>query len=291
MSGHVAVGVDGSPESGAAADWAAQEALLREVPLRIVHAYEWPGAATVPVVSPDAQCRWADELLADAAEVLRREHASLEISTRPLPGRPAAALASEAAEADLLVLGSRGLSGVMGFLLGSVGMETISMTERPVVLVRLPGQAAAPDRAAPELCRDVVVGVDINQFCDPLFDFGFAHAARHGHRLLALYGWSIPPVVRDAAALLAAKRQMGQDVARRLTEILAPWRQRFPSVEVVERSPVGAPAQLLVRAAANAELVVVGRRVRRAFLGARIGPVAHALIHHCATPVAVVAHR
>ncbi|MFD7445657.1 universal stress protein [Streptomyces sp. NPDC059909] len=291
MPHHVTVGLDGSPESSAAAEWAAREALLREVPLRLVHADEWPVSAAIPVAGPDVRRRWADELLAAAAEELRQEYPSLEISTRRLSGRPAAALSIEAAEADLLVLGSRGLSGVMGFLLGSVGMETIGATERPVVLVRAPGQPGGRTEAAPEgRFGGVVVGVDIHHSCDPLLDFAFDEAARRGVRLRAVYGWSLPPFARDASALAAAEREMSPDIARRLTHILAPWRQKFPSVEVVERSPIGAPSQLLVHAAADAELAVVGRRIRRSPLGAHIGSVAHAVIHHCAAPVAVVAH-
>ncbi|MFI2368088.1 universal stress protein [Streptomyces sp. NPDC018833] len=291
MPHHVTVGLDGSPESAAAAEWAAREALLRGVPLRLVHADEWPTSAAIPVAGPDAQRRWADELLAATAQQLQRGYPSLEISARRLSGRPAAALSIEAAEADLLVLGSRGLSGVMGFLLGSVGMETIVATERPVVLVRGTGQPSARTDAAPGgPSGGVVVGVDIHQSCDLLLDFAFDEAARRGGRLRAVYGWSIPPVVRDASALEAAERAMSQDVARRLTDILMPWRQKFPSVEVVERSPIGGPSHQLVREAAGAELVVVGRSIRRSPLGAHIGSVTHAVIHHCSSPVAVVAH-
>ncbi|MFG3498266.1 universal stress protein [Streptomyces sp. NPDC047928] len=291
MSRPVAVGVDGSPESIAAALWAAREAELRGVPLRIVHADEWSGAVTVPEVGADARGRWAVELLAEVTDTVRREHPSVEIDTRHLSGRPAAALAGEAAEAGLLVLGSRGLSGVRGFLLGSVGMATISATERPVVLVRAPERETGPDQdAVAGSARDVVVGVDIDQFFDPLLDFGFQEAARRGVRLLALYGWSIPPVVRDASALVAAEREMGPDIARRLAEAVGPWRQRFPSVDIVERSSVGGPAPLLLRAAADADLVVVGRRVHRG-VGAHIGSVTHAVIHHSAVPVAVIAHE
>ncbi|MFD7402342.1 universal stress protein [Streptomyces sp. NPDC059866] len=290
MPHQVTVGLDGSPESSAAAEWAAQEALLREVPLRLVYADEWPVSAAIPVAGPEVP-RWPDELLAAAAEEMRRLCPSLEVSTRRLSGRPAAALSIEAAEADLLVLGSRGLGGVTGFLLGSVGMATIGATERPVVLVRASGQPGGRTTAAPGgSSGDMVVGLDIHHSCDPILDFAFDEAARRGSRLRAVYGWSLPPVVRDASALAAAEREVSPDVARCLTGILAPWRQKFPSVEVVERSPLGAPAQQLVRAAADAELVVVGRRIRRSPLGAHIGAVAHAVIHHCAAPVAVVAH-
>ncbi|GAU71381.1 paraquat-inducible protein A [Streptomyces sp. NBRC 110611] len=99
------------------------------------------------------------------------------------------------------------------------------------------------------------------------------------------------PVVRDASALVTAERDMGPGIARRITEALKPWRQRFPSVEVSEQSPIGGPARLLLHAADGADLVVVGRRVRQGSLGTHIGSVTHALIHHCPAPVAVIAHE
>ncbi|MGW7363744.1 universal stress protein [Streptomyces sp. NPDC054841] len=292
MSRHVTAGLDGSPESAAAAQWAAREALLRKAPLRLVHADERPVWTVDPVAQADAQRRWAEQLLTEAAEELRCKHPSLEITTRQLSGPAPAALAAEAAEADLLVLGSRGLSGVMGFVLGSVGMQTITATEPPVVLVRAPKPPGAQNQAAPAgPSRDVVVGVDIHQSCDPLLDFAFDEAAHRGGRLRTLYGWSLPPVVRDALGLEAAERDMRPDIARSLRDILAPWQGKYPSVTVVELTPIGAPSQLLVQSAADADLVVVGRRIRRSPLGAHIGSITHAVIHHCTAPVAIVAHH
>ncbi|QNE73511.1 universal stress protein [Streptomyces finlayi] len=288
MSRPVTVGVDGSPEAVAAAGWAAGEAVLRGVNLRIVYADEWQGPTTAQYGGPEARSRWAEELLAEAAGAVRREHPSLEIETRHRSGQPSEILATEASEAGLLILGSRGLGGVRGFLFGSVGMATVSVTERAVVLVRAPGR---PDGAVPAgPARDVVVGVDIDQLFAPLLDFAFQEAVLRGDRVLVLHGWSISPVVRDASALVAAEREMGPDIARRLTEALRPWRREFPSAEVVERSPIGGPARLLLHAADNADLVVVGRRVRKGTLGAHIGSVTHALIHHCPAPIAVIAH-
>jgi len=61
-------------------------------------------------------------------------------------------------------------------------------------------------------------------------------------------------------------------------------------VEVVEQTAVGNAGAHLVDAAADASLVVVGRRIRRTSLGARLGPVTHAVLHHATAPVAVVPH-
>ncbi|MER6779065.1 MULTISPECIES: universal stress protein [unclassified Streptomyces] len=153
MKDRVSVGADGSEESRAAARWAAQEAVVRQVPLRLVHAVDWLLDPVVPGLDrQDAEQR-ADKALTATSAGLHRRHPQLEITTRSLRGRPAAALAAEAADAGLLVLGN------------------------------------------------------------------------------------------------------------------------------------------LVRASQGAGLVVVGRRVRRSPLGAHLGSVAHAVLHHSTVPVAVIAHR
>ncbi|MFJ5806602.1 universal stress protein [Streptomyces sp. NPDC093093] len=83
MAGLVTVGLDGSAESGAAAHWAAREALLREVPLQLVHAEEWASPlGLTPVTSADMRSRWAEALLRDAADELHDRHPELSISTR-----------------------------------------------------------------------------------------------------------------------------------------------------------------------------------------------------------------
>ncbi|MGW2641806.1 universal stress protein, partial [Streptomyces sp. NPDC001348] len=88
----------------------------------------------------------------------------------------------------------------------------------------------------------------------------------------------------------AVEREMAKGDAVILSEVLRPWRQKYPDVEVVEQSHYGSPSLLLVDASHEASLVVVGRRIRRASTGAHIGTVTHAVLHHSTAPVAVVAH-
>ncbi|MFF8600962.1 universal stress protein [Streptomyces sp. NPDC015232] len=83
---------------------------------------------------------------------------------------------------------------------------------------------------------------------------------------------------------------MGLREAGALADALRPWRSTYPEVEVEEGCVVGRPADHLVEASENASLLVVGRRMRRAAIGAHIGPVAHAVPHHATVPVAVVPH-
>ena len=89
MTGTVTAGLDGSPQSIAAASWAAREAELRRDRLHLVHADDWPTTAVVRLVSPDEQRRWADTLLSRTSDELRKRHPGLEITTSRLSGRPA----------------------------------------------------------------------------------------------------------------------------------------------------------------------------------------------------------
>lgn len=288
MNHHVTVGVDGTPQSLSAARWAAREATLRQTPLRIVHAEDWSSGTLIPELEPGTRDRWADEVLASATDDLRHAFPHLEISTRRLSGRPSTALAAEAESAGLLVLGSRGLGRVVGFIVGSVSLSTLTATETPVVLVR-----AEEDRenAAPTPYREIVVGVDIHQACDRVLAFAFEEAARRDCTLRAVHGWKLPsasgysPVLNPSVA-----REVDRTVAQMLDDMLMPWRLKFPDVRLEEKTFIGSAGAQLVQATTDADLVVIGRRIRRSPLGTQLGPIAHAVLHHTAAPVAVLAH-
>ncbi|MFH8798812.1 universal stress protein [Streptomyces sp. NPDC017936] len=300
MSRNVTVGLDGSSESRAAAEWAAREAKSRGLPLRLVHVWQpVPEPMTqAPVLGTETQQHWSERIPREAAEGVRLRHPGVEVSVEQIPGNPMDKLAEAAQDAELLVLGSRGLSGIGGFLVGSVGMSVIAHTQTPVVLVRAGEQAADEHEADPAgipsaatAYRPVVLGLDTGHPHDAVIAFAFEEAARRGTALKAVHGWNLPPYYAYALpADLGLNAELGRQEAAALTEVLRPWRQKFPDVEVVEETRMGSPADHVVDASREASLVVVGRRVRRGPLGAHIGPVTHAVLHHATAPVAVVAH-
>lgn len=291
MTRKVTVGLDGSPESRAAAEWAAREALSRGVALRLVHAEEYPTTAVVPMAPADVQQRWADALLHEVAETLRARHPGLEVTTLRRGGHPSAALALEGAESELLVLGSRGLGVVAGFLIGSVGTATVAATEQPVVLVRASAHGDTPDAPYTAGHGGVVVGVDIYESCDAVLTFAFDEAARRRCALTVVHAWTMPSALLYPVLDSGVRDDLAGQVAQSLGDVLLPYRQKYPMVDVVEEPVLGSAARQLTAAAAGADLVVVGRRIRRAPLGAHLGHVAHAVMHHAAPPVAVVAHE
>ncbi|MFG2483164.1 universal stress protein [Streptomyces virginiae] len=107
MANRVTVGLDGSPESTAAARWAAHEAELLGASLDLVHAEEWLENPPLPVTTTEDRRRWAEAVLRDPAEDVRRVHPSLKVDTRRVSGLPSLALTHTAEDSDMLVLGSR----------------------------------------------------------------------------------------------------------------------------------------------------------------------------------------
>jgi nucleotide-binding universal stress UspA family protein len=299
MSHTVTVGLDGSRESVAAAQWAAHEAQRRALPLRLVHVWEWEPTTQAPLMGPGTQRHWAERIPRETAYDLRIRFPELEITTEQIVGQPAAVLPVAAEEAELLVLGSRGLSGVAGFLVGSVAQATVATAERPVVLVRAgetaedehrPDTDGLPSAATPY--RDVVLGLDTSRPSEALIEFAFDAAARRGAVLRVIHGWSLPPVYayNPGAMDPMLNEDLAANEASTLTETLRAWREKFPGVEVIEQSTVGQAAQHLIEAASDACLVVVGRRTRHSAIGTHVGPVTHAVLHHSPAPVAVVPH-
>ncbi|MET8953680.1 universal stress protein [Streptomyces sp. NPDC004393] len=286
MTRPVTVGVDGSPESAAAAAWAGREAVRRDLPLRIVHAWQWQSYDLAPTADRDAQAAWAEQLAQETRATIAERHPGLTVNAEAVEGGSVDTLTAEAAAAELLVLGSRGHGALVGFLLGSVGRQVIAESAAPVVLVR------SDDRATAEAAgREIVVG----QHGDPedgaaALGFAFATAAARGAAVRVVRAWSLPPVFAYSPASLKLLDEAGglEPYERKaLDEALRPWRERFPDVPVTEHVEMGSAGQVLLEAAAGAQLVVVGRHASLP-VGPRIGSVAHALLHHAPCPVAVV---
>lgn len=135
MSGRIVVGVDGSPAARAALEFATVEAQLRGWTLEVVHA----AFARHPFLEMYPEMERAEEGVLEAAVTAAR-HLAPEVDViASLYEPPAASGLLKASEgADLLVVGSRGLGGVRGALLGSVSTECVHHAPCAVVVVRAP---------------------------------------------------------------------------------------------------------------------------------------------------------
>ncbi|MEO3751240.1 universal stress protein [Streptomyces sp. B6B3] len=296
----VVVGVDGSPESRAAADWAAREAAALALPLVLVHAWVEEPLYGAPAPEREAADRLLDQAVAEVSE----RHPALSVRGELLAATATEGLTAVSEEAEMLVLGSRGHGALVGFLLGSVGLPVIAHAARPVVLVRPADGRAHPVEGSlegsvggvvegAEGSDEVVVGLkDLGPAVVGPLDFAFTAAAARGAAVRAVRAWGTPSLFgSDVPGDPAAETEGGlaEREGRALVQVLDPWRQRYPGVPVIEHVRFGNASEVLLSAAAfRAALVVVGRRRHRPRLGPRVGPVVHAALHHARPPVAVV---
>ncbi|MDX2681204.1 universal stress protein [Streptomyces soliscabiei] len=289
MTGPITAGVDGTDESLAALAWAAREAVRRDLALRVVHAWRFQPNAAAEVADRYAQERWVRDAAEQAVATVLERHPGLTVTTDVLEGGPVGTLVAAAAQAQSLVLGSRGHGPLVGFLLGSVGQQVIAEAACPVVLVR------AGDRPSSEVAgHEIVVGQHGEpEDSAPALRFAFETAAARGASVRAVRAWTLPPVFAYSPGSLKLLDDAGgleQYEQKALAEAVKPWRERFPDVHVVEQVEMGSAGQVLLSVAGRAQLMVVGRRAHRTAVGARIGSVAHGVLHHADCPVAVVPH-
>jgi nucleotide-binding universal stress UspA family protein len=136
----VVVGVDGSSHSQRALEWAINEAAVRRAPLTIVTVHQLVAGYTGPVAYPGdskeatdqgaAAQQAADKILEGLGE---SRPASVTVEARS--GFPAEQLVEASKDADILVLGSRGIGGFSRLLMGSVSSQVVHHAYCPTVIV------------------------------------------------------------------------------------------------------------------------------------------------------------
>ncbi|MEU2156069.1 universal stress protein [Streptomyces sp. NPDC019396] len=286
----VTVGLDGSPESVAAARWAADEAERRKLTLHLLHA--WPMLVPEPTSIPSEidQNYWAKRLVHTMRAELQARHPGLSIVGDLVADDAQDALLRAASESELTVLGSRGLELVESYFLGDISTPVVARAGRPVVLVRAETHKAGPP-PAPGTTGGVVVALKLHGPCDDLLEFAFESAAARASTLRAVHAQSLPVHAHVPWGVdHEVSEEITRDLQKQLSQALRTWRERFPVVEVADSIGLESPARAVVRAAESAELLVVGRRKHRPALTSRLGPVAQAAVHHARCPLAVVPH-
>ena len=182
----------------------------------------------------------------------------------------------------MVVVGSRGMGGFRGLLVGSVGVQVASNAACPAVVVRKPPSPTA---------STVVVGVDGSELSLAALDFAFDMADRRGWRVLAVHAWEIP-----AYDVLAAPsgpppidvEELAASEERAFAESLAGLRERHPDVVVDQAVVKGQSVRAILDACDDPALIVMGTRGRGEFLGAVLGSVSQGVLHRAKVPVAVI---
>jgi nucleotide-binding universal stress UspA family protein len=283
------VGVDGSEPSLRAVDWAADEAALRGVPLRLVYASLWEryeGAALATGLGRSSEQVLADTIVEAAAKRAHRREADVKISTEVLPEEPVPALLREGRIASALVLGSRGRGGIAELLLGSVSLAVAARADCPVIVLR-----GSHDNRADSVMRGrVVLGVGEEPENSAAVCFAFQEAAQRRVPLEAVRAWRCPGYETTDHPLMAGEPARLHE-ERAVQTLDAALRDAPEGVELHRRTAEGPARKVLLDASADAGLLVVGAQRRHGHFGLQLGRVAHAVLHHSACPVAVVPQR
>jgi nucleotide-binding universal stress UspA family protein len=284
----IVVGVDYSPASESALQWALDAALRRKAAVRIVHVPE-TAKAGFRLLGPtgrrlEKQMRdRSRRLLEEEVDLAKAWHSGIDVSQRLATEADRAELVEESQTAEMVVVGNLGFGGFTGLLVGSTALHLANHAHCPVIVV--PATTAA-DSAR----HGVVVGIDERENADAVLEFAFNEANLLGEPLTAVHAWHGPtmlsptplaPLVYDAD-LVAGQQRV------RVEEALSPWRDKFPDVEVRTAVELDHPAKALVEASSDARLLVVGRRDRGELQSLVLGSVSHAVLHHASAPVAVV---
>jgi nucleotide-binding universal stress UspA family protein len=139
--GPVVVGVEEGEGSDAALTMAFEEAALHSARVVALHAYllgvrTW-GLDLPPDVEDEHPRESAEsDRLAATVAPLREKYPTVQVDIAVVEGQPAGRLVDASAEAQLVVVGSRGRGGFAGLLLGSVGLHLLHHAECPVLIAR-----------------------------------------------------------------------------------------------------------------------------------------------------------
>ncbi len=280
------VGVDPSPESREALEWALEQAGAHDE-IIAVHSWDVPlvtgyevAVAIDPTEIRDASGAFLGDLVSSLGDA--------RVTSLLAQGHPGRSVVEVASDADIVVVGHRG-SGKASVILGSTANYVLHHTEKPVVVVRGTRNAAA---------RQVVVGVD-DHGLDSNGDDGDENASVRALR--AAYGlngvewidvvhaWFAPGVA--AGVYVGAGPDMDEmdrsaiEVAERVIAAAGPPPE---GVGVRPRPERGTAGFAMIEASRDADLIVVGSRGRGGFVGLLLGSTSLETAAHSHSPVMIV---
>lgn len=263
----VAVGIDGSRAAMEAAVWAIDEAIDRDVPLRLVHATGMPQPSHGPAAALTPEIEYGETSLRAASSLVAGAGKAVKVEAEILWGSVEDALIAESRSASMLCIGSVGIGWVAQRVLGSTAATVARKAHCPVVVVRYPSEVG-PDHSS----AWIVVGVD--------------ERPENEHVVIRALDEAR---LRRAPVLAIGTRhsELGALSYDAVEGRVATWQERYPDLHIRAVSTGGSLPEFLVGYRKDVQLAVVGGEDADQ-LPLIIGPRERPLLPHAECPVMVV---
>lgn len=279
----IVVGTDGSPHAQAAVDVAAYEAAVRKAPLKLIFTFP-PRYSRFDVGESGIAQPIIDGCLRvlenEKARVLER-HDDLEIETAFFEQAAAEALVEASSEADLVVVGARGMGAIRRLFVGSVSRAVASDAHCPVLIVR---------KGADSVDGSIVVGLGPDEGASEVLDCGLQFARAHGVPLKAIHGRqhagaNVYDIEIEAYREAVTQRMAAVDeqTKQRFDEVAAAYSDVDATFEASSDHAVDA----LLEAGEDAALIVIGRCAKDKKNQHVLGSVAEGVLAEAARVVVV----
>lgn len=283
----ILVGIDGSPQSTRAVEYAALDAARRGAPVTLAHVVTLPqyaGGEWAPMLPDDTverRERVGRELLAQAAQTIRSLAPTVPVTEELRTGAVVPRLLELAHDAQSIIVAAHGHGGFAGLLVGSVSQQLARHAPCPVVVVR--------GRVPEQQGGRVVVGV-AGAESEAAVRRAFQEAALRDAELVTVHAWTHPALEggEGSMPILSDLSDVNERQELALAQALADWGADYPAVKATPKVVIGHAAKALLREATDADLLVVGSHGGGGFTGMLLGSVSHAVLHHATCTVEVV---
>lgn len=276
----VVIAYDGSPDADLALQWGLRTAELTHRDVRVVVVSL--AADTQPVQLRDFEEHRVHSAAAAARDAVKTA-GEVEAEVVVEHGWPVPTLLQVAADADLLVAGSRGYNAFEARWLGSVSQHLAGHARCPVAVVR---------RAHNPRSQRIVVGVDGSSASEDALRYAADRAALTGESVLAVHAYQLPMFSGTPTGLavlpIDVDTEIVDDAERLAAELVAGIAEDYPDVGVRSTAVIGRAGRVLARLSDDASLVVVGARGRTPWQEVLLGSVSQEVLHRAECPVVVV---
>lgn len=235
----IVVGIDGSQAAIEATEWAVDEAISRDLSLRLVCAIPTEVAAGAPAEDFRMEVEYAEAALRAADAAVQATGIPVKVETAVIRGRPDAVLLAESRDADMVCVGSVGIGTgrVARLSLGSTAAALAEGASCPVAIIR-PRQ----DSPSPGI-EWIAVVIDDSPDNDAVVERALQEARRRAKPVLAVGVW---------------REDVGETPHLKLGPRVDAWRRRYPDVHIYPVATRSGVAQFLADSDETVPLTVIG---------------------------------